>query len=379
LVPEDWGGKTIVSPISAKAGTGIDALLDVLLLVADIEKDRIVANPKRRAIGTVIESHVDPASGVEATVIVQNGTLRGSDTLGVRNLNYGRVRAMLDWKGDAVSEATPSMPVKIVGWKAAPAVGDIMEVPADPKALEKVKVTEVSRGAAEEVAAIKHAPPTEGQEGEARKVLNLIIRADVLGSLEAILGMLDTIRHEDVSVKVIGKGLGYINESDVLNAEATGAYVLGFNAVPNQAAEQLARDKNVTVRHYKIIYKLFEDVLKDLEKLLPSETVLTELGKLEVLAIFRKTDDGMIVGGKVLGGKLIPKARLRVKRGEQYVGEGEIFALQSGKSEAKEVRGGQECGMQYKGRTKLEVGDVLEAYTEEKKSRRLVIEGISKR
>lgn len=381
LVPEDWGGKTIVAPISAKAGTGLDSLLDMLLLVADLEKERIIANPDRRGIGTVIESHVDAGSGPVATVLVQNGTLRVGDDIGVRDTLLGRVRGMQDWQGENVKVAPPSMPVQILGWKMAPGVGDIMEVPEDAKTLKRVRPGETMHRATEEVAAIRHAAPTgaEGEEAEKRNVLNLIIRADVLGSLEAILGMLDTIKHEDVGVKVISKGLGYVTDSDVLAAEASKALILSFNTTPMTVAEQLARDKNVTIKQYKVIYKLFDEVLNELEKMLPSETVITELGKLEVLANFRKTDDGYIVGGKVLGGKLVPKARLRVSRGGQYVGEGEIAALQSGKAEAKEVRGGQECGMQYKGRTKLEVGDILEAYTEERNVRSLVIEGISRR
>lgn len=381
LTAEDWGGKTVMVPVSARTGEGMDALLDVLLLVTDMEKERIVANPKSRGIGTVIESHVDAGAGPVATVLVQNGTLALGNDLGVRGSLYGRVRSMLDWNGGSVKEAPPSMPVQILGWKLAPAVGDIMEVPEDPKSLKRLKATEtVSHAASESVATIQHVQAaSEGEEGAPSHVLNLIIRADVLGSLEAVLGMIDTIKHPDVSVKIVGKGLGFITDSDIQNAETAHAIILGFNAAPNTAAEQLARDKNVEIRQYKIIYKLFEDVLNELQKLLPSETVITELGKLEVMAIFRKSDDGWIVGGKALGGKLLPKAKLRISRAGEYVGEGEIAALQSGRSEAKEIRGGQECGLQYKGRTKIEVGDILEAYTQEKKARLLVIEGISKR
>ncbi len=385
LVPEDWGGKTVVVPVSARAMTNIDKLLDMVILTADVEQDRIRANPDRPAIGTVIESHVDPGAGPVATVLVQSGTLRPGDTLGVRGVHEGRVRSMQDWEGKMAAKAPPSMPVQILGWKEAPAVGDIMEVPADPKTLRKLKSTETSSRATEEVAAIKHAPAETSEDG--KRVLNLIVRADVLGSLEAILGMLDTIRHEDVAVKVIGKGLGHITETDVLNAEAAQAVIMGFNARPNATAESLARDKNVDVREYSIIYRLFEDVLAELRKMLPSETIVTELGQFEVLALFRKSDEGQIVGGKVKGGKLLPKAKLRVKRlpaGRQaaemeYVGEGEIGALQIGRSDVKEVFGGQECGLQFKGRVKLEVGDLLEAYTEEKKARDLVIKGITRR
>lgn len=377
VVAEDWGGKVVTVPISAKQKTGIDKLLDMLVLVAEVEQERIVANPDRRAIGTIIESHVDAGAGAVATVLVQSGTLRVGDLMGVHDVFYGRVRAMSDWKGDSVKEAPPSMPVQILGWKVAPVIGDILEVPASEKDLRKVKVGEMVTRTTEETA-IKHAAPTE-QDGKEKKMLNLIIRADMLGSLEAILGMLDTIKHDDVGVAVIGKGLGNITDSDVASAEAAGGKIFGFNAYPTTQADQAAREKLVEIRSYKIIYRLFEDVLNELRKMLPSETVITELGKMEILANFRKAEGGWIVGGKVLDGKFVPKAKLRVSRGGEYIGEGEIVVLQSGRSETKEVRAGQECGLQYKGKTKLEIGDMIEAYTEERVVRDLVIEGVSKR
>ncbi len=379
LVPEDWGGTTIVAPISAKAGIGIDALLDTLILVADLHKDQIVSNPDSLALGTMIESHVDPAAGPVATVLVQSGTLHVGDTLGVRGNLFGRVRAMEDWNGDAILEAPPSTPAKILGWKLAPAVGDIMEVPKDPKSLAKIKSTDISVKATEEVAAIKHLVKAETPESAAQHVLNLVIRADVLGSLEAMLGMLDKIQHPDVAVKVVQKGLGNVTDSDVATAAATGAFVVGFNVQVTPMAEELARDKKVSIKSYQVIYRFFDDVMTDLEKLLPSEMIITELGTAEVLANFRKLEGSWIIGVKVKEGKLTPKAKLRLKRGEEYVGEGEIVTLQLGKSEIKTARGGQECGMNYKGRVKPEPGDLIEAYDQEKKVRELIIAGISQR
>ena len=378
VVPEDWGGKIPLVPISAKEKIGIDQLLDVLLLVSDMEQERMVANPNRTAVGTVIESHMDPGTGAVATVLVQSGTLHVGDVLGIGDTFYGRVRAMQDWKGDNTKEASPSTPVQIIGWKMGPTVGDVLEVVKDEKTLKKVKMTGKTNRATEEVAGLAHQKPPEGEEDK-KKMLPVIIRTDALGSLEAILGMLDTIKHEDVGVQVVGKGLGNITDSDVANAEAGGAKIFGFNVNVVSMAQQLARDKAVDVRTYKIIYRLFDDVLAELRKMLPSETVLTELGTCEVLATFRKVDGGMIVGCKGREGKIVPKAKLRVSRAGQYVGEGEVLALQIGRSEAKEVRGGQEFGLQYKGRTKLEVGDILEAYSEERVVRDLVIEGVTRR
>ncbi|MBI4598725.1 translation initiation factor IF-2 [Candidatus Uhrbacteria bacterium] len=383
LIPEDWGGKTVVVPISAKAGTGIDDLLDVLILTADLAKDSIQANPVRPAIGTIIESHVDPGEGPVATLLVQSGTLRVGDVLGVRDALYGRVRGMRDWSGQSIEAASPSMPAKIIGLKYAPAVGDILEVPEDPSALKRLKATRPVQ-AVEEVAAIKHGAPsshaeTGEEEGKKKHFIPLIIRADVLGSLEAILGMFDTLQHEEVGVQVVAKGLGNITESDISTAEATKAKILGFNVRPTTTAEELAREKEVDIRQYSVIYKLFEDLLADLQKLLPSETFITELGHAEILANFRKMDEGWIVGAKVREGKFKAKAKLRILRGTEIIGEGEVITVQTGKTEAKDVKAGQECGIRYKGRTKAEPGDVFEAYVEEVKGRLLEIKGIRAR
>ena len=382
LTPEDWGGKTIMVPISAKEGTNIDDLLDHLLLVAEMEKETIVANPDGRAIGTVIESHVDEGAGPVATVLVQSGTLCVGDTLGVRASLYGRVRAMQDWKGEDIKTAPPSTPVRIIGWKLAPAVGDIMEVPQNAKDLKKIKSTDISSKATEEVAAIKtiakESDDSDESEG-AKEMLNLVIRADVLGSLEAILGMLDKIKHEDVGVKVVQKGLGNVTETDIMTADATKAIVLGFNVQSTGAAEELARDKEVDLRQYKVIYKLFEAVIEELQNRLPSETVITEMGHFEVLKNFKKDQKGWIIGGKVKGEKIIPKAKVRLSRGGEYVGEGEIISLQLGHAELKDGKPGQEIGMMYKGKVKPEEGDVLETYVENRKSRELKLEGIDLR
>jgi translation initiation factor IF-2 len=375
LIPEEWGGKTVIAPVAAKIGTGIDSLLDVLILTADLHEKVIRANPNRSAIGTVIESHVDPGEGPVATILVQAGTLKIGDDLGVGDALYGRVRAMRDWKGDLVKEAPPSMPVKLIGLRAAPAVGDVIEVPANAAALKKLKIKPAR--ATEEVASIKHAAPAEG-EGN-KKTCKVVLRADVLGSLEAILGMLDTVQHPEVGIEVVGKGLGHITESDILNAEATGAVVVGFNAKPTTTAEELARDKNIVIREYSIIYKLFEDLLSDLQKLLPSETVVTEIGKAEVLANFKKLDNGWVVGLRVKDGKIIPKAKIRIWRGAEIIGEGEILTVQIGRAVAKDAKAGQECGVGYKSKTKAEVGDIFELYTEETKNRLLQIKGISAR
>jgi translation initiation factor IF-2 len=382
LVPEDWGGKTLMVGVSAKAGTNIDQLLDTLLLVEEMEHEKIVANPDGRAIGTVIESNVNPGAGPVATVLVQSGTLRIGDDLGVRGTQFGRVRAMQNWKGESLQAATPSTPAKIIGWKLAPAVGDVMEVPADVKELKKMKSTDSSMKATEEVASIKHVVKNtdeQAQSEEGKQVVNLLIRADVLGSLEAILGMLDKIKHDLVGVKVVQKGLGNITDADINAAAGAQAIVVGFNVRPSGGAQELAREKEVDLREYKIIYKLFEDVIEELKKRLPAETVIEEQGRFEVVKNFKKIDGGWIIGGRVKSEKIHRGAKLRLSRNGEYIGEGSILSLQLGRAEMKEAQAGQEIGMSYKGKVKAEEGDLIETYTEDRITKELKIEGVNLR
>ncbi len=376
LIPEEWGGKTLIVPVSAKNGTGIDELLDMLLLVNDMEKEKIVANPDRRAAGTIIDSHIDKGAGPVATVLVQSGTLRMGDPIGVRGAMYGRVRFMKDWRGETVTEATPSMPVKVLGFKAAPAVGDVLEVPEDAKALEKMKDRPVKSGVSE-TSTISRQPTAESKEG--KELLNIVIRADVLGSLEAVLGMFEKIKHDAVGVEVVSKGLGNITDADVLKAEATGSVVYAFGVKATPTALELGRDKNVPILDYDIIYKLFEDVLTRLQQMLPAEEILTEMAKIEVLAVFKKTDKGGIIGGRVLGDKVRAPSKMRILRAGEVVGEGDIIRLQFLKQAIKEVSGGSECGVEFVSRSKIEIGDTLETYLEESKTRILKIEGIDLR
>ncbi|MFA4845139.1 MAG: translation initiation factor IF-2 [Patescibacteria group bacterium] len=382
LVSEDWGGKTIMVPLSAKEGKNIEALLDMLLLVEEMAAEHIVANPNEHAIGTVIESRLNPGAGPVATVLVQSGTLKIGDDLGVRGLHFGRVRAMQNWKGETLAEATPSTPAKIIGWKLAPSVGDIMEVPESVKDLKKIKSTDSSLKATEEVASIRQVvKAVDGVEAveAGKEMVNLIIRADVLGSLEAILGMLDKIQHEAVGVRVVQKGLGNITDADVNTAEGSKAILIGFNVKPGGASAELARDKGVEIREYKIIYKLFEDVIEELKKRVPSETIIHEQGQFEVMKNFRKSDHGWIIGGRVKGEKILPGAKLRLSRKGEYIGEGVIKSLQLGAGQLKEGQPGQECGMLFDGKIKPEEGDVLEAYSEERKMKPFKIEGINLR
>ncbi len=376
LTPEDWGGKTICVPVSAKTGANIDKLLDMVLLVAEMEKEHIVAAPNRLAVGTIIESHVDKGQGPVATIIVQTGTLRTQDPLSVRGVLYGRVRALKSFDGKSIKEAPPSTPVVILGFKEAPSVGDILEVPENVDALETLKSQPTKKTGVGQVT-VKATGQTEDEakENGNKAMLNVVVKADVLGSLEAIIGMLEKVDNPYVGIAIVGKGLGNVTDAEVLRAEASQAVILAFNVKPTPAAHELARDKHVELEEYSVIYKLFENTVERLKKLIPSEKIYSEVGTAEVLALFKKTEKGHIVGAKVKKGKLIPGATIRVLRGGQVMGEGKIDALQSGKSAVKDVLAGQDCGLSFVGKTKIEIGDILEAYTEELHARTLSVEG----
>lgn len=367
---EEWGGKVPMARISAKTGQGIDDLLDLVLLVAEVEQEHIQANPKARAAGTIIESRVDKGEGPVATVIVQNGTLRRNDWLGISGAAYGRVRMMRDWNGHQVEAAPPGMPVKILGFKVAPAVGDILEIPENPRDLEQKKI-KTSRQVTESLSATKQVP-VEGEEAPKKTELNVVLKSDVLGSLEALLGMLEKINHELVGVKVIQQGLGNITETDIERAAgAKPSVVYGFNVQSPIAIAIDAREKGVEIKTYKVIYDLFDDVVEKLNALLPQEVIVTELGKAEVAAIFLTEPSRMIVGVRVKEGKLVKEAKLRVWRGDEIQGEGTIEQLQSGKSPVKELAAGQEGGVSYAGKLKLQAGDIFEAYSQESKTRKV--------
>ncbi len=373
LLAEDWGGKEIMVPISAKQGQGIDDILDSLLLVYEVEQENITANPDREAIGTIIESHVDKGAGPVATVLIQSGTLHSGDTLGVRGSDYGRVRAMRDYKGDEISEAVPSVPVQVLGWKVAPVVGDVMEV-ATSGLVKKAKSKMKSSSMSEMVSTIQKLSK-KGDSEEGKKGLNLILKADVLGSIEAILGLFERIKDEDVAVNVVSKALGTVSEADVQRAAGTGAIIIGFHVKTPPNVVDIAREKGVEILSYDIIYKLFEDIVERLQEFISDDIEIQETGKFEVLAFFKELDNGSIVGGKVKSGMIAPQSNVRIWREEELIGDGKIDEVRVGKEVVVDVMKGHEAGIQYKGKTKIEVGDVLEFYREVRKGRKLIVEG----
>ncbi len=368
---EDWGGDVPMVEISAKNEINIDKLLDVLLLMADMNGENIVADAGIPAVGTVIESHKDKNVGPVATILVQAGTLKKNDPLVVNNEIYGKVRAMKDYKGNQIEEAGPAVPVQIIGFKVAPEVGDILNV-AKAETAEKIDVKQKhSQMTGAQKTSVVLQSDDSGEDEEGKKNLNLLIKADVLGSLEAIIGSLEKIRHDEVAIKIIGKGLGNINESDISKAEAGKAHVIGFHVNPTPMAEESMREKGVNFLQFQVIYDLIKWTQEELEKLLEHEKIVTELGNLKVMAIFRTEKKAMTVGGRVESGKIKKDAQVRVKRDGEEIGLGKVTNLQIGKQTEKEVPSGTECGMRYEGKVKIEVGDVLEFYTEESKIRKI--------
>ena len=367
LTPEEWGGKTICVPISAKQGTGVDDLLEMILLVAETNSEDITANSEISAVGTIIESHVDKGEGPVATAVIQNGTLKKGDLVTVADTFYGKIRVMKDFANKDIAQAPPSTPVKILGLKAAPSVGDVLQVTNQIGRKAKVKKYQLK----EQATAYTKPMETPKEGGKNLKTLNIILKSDVLGSLEAIIASLLQIEHPEVAVNIISKGLGNITENDVDRAESGNAIVLGFHVKPTQPAADLARDKKVDIKIYEVIYHLIDEVKAKLEELLSPEVIRTELGRLKVLAIFRKEKGAMVIGGKVTKGSIKNNVKVDVMKGKTVLATGHIVQLQVNKVDVPEAETGQECGIKYEGKPAIEEGDTLEAYTEEVKEKKL--------
>lgn len=361
LVSEDWGGRTIMVPIAAKPGTNIAELIDVLLLVADMEKDNITANPDTRAVGTIIEAHVDKGEGPVATLIVQKGTLKKNDILAVDDAFIGKVRNLKDYNNKEIDKATPSTPAKILGLKFTAEVGDILEVKESVKGLKKTRVYKPA-----ELRSVKPVL-TEEEKQEQKKIqkLNVILKGDVLGSVEAIAESLELIENPKIKVEILSKALGNISESDVMRAEAEDALILGFNVSASPQVEDLASEQNVEIKFYSIIYDLIDDIRMKLEEMLGKELVSVEIGKLRVLKIFKTEKKSQIIGAKVITGRVEPNTKLEVYQNDKLITSGQVTELQAGKEVVTDCVEGQECGITFEGDPIVEEGDELRVYKEE--------------
>ena len=364
LVAEDWGGSTVMVPVSAIKGENIDQLLEMILLVSDMEDLR--ANPGRMAKGTVIEAHLDKAKGPVATLLVQNGTLRAGDVLAAGPV-LGKVRAMVDDDGRRVKEAGPSAAVEALGFSEVPTAGDEFEVYLDEKSARAVVGDRASEARASRLAQQMASrrvslASMSGQASEGElKELNLILKADVQGSVEAILGSLEQLPQEEVQGRVLLSAPGEITETDVDLAAASGAVIIGFNTSMAPGARRAADATGVDVRDYDVIYKLLEDIQLAMEGLLEPELVEEALGEAEVRAVFT-IGKSAVAGCYVTSGKLQRNAKVRVYRGKEKVYEGDLDSLRRNKDDVKEVATGFECGVGTDRFNSWQEGDRIEAF-----------------
>jgi translation initiation factor IF-2 len=363
ILPEDWGGKVVCAPISALKGIGIEELLDLILLTADSEAKNMKANPDAQAVGTVVESHIDKNAGPVATLLIQNGTLHVGDQICLHPNVCGKARSLKNYKGEDVKAAPPSMPVKVLGLKIAPAVGDVLQVGEGERIKGKMEKVSQNRSAIQ--------MKNENEEGNAIQRFNLIIKSDVLGSAEAIEESLMKINTDEVKVKILNKGLGNIIEGDIVRAESSKAEIIGFNVKISPQIEALIREKNVRVHTFNIIYDLIEYVKEEMQKLIIPKTARIDLGRLKVLKIFRTESRSQIIGGKVLDGVAKNNARVEVMRNKVMVAQGKITKLQAGKMDVPSVDINQECGLQYEGKPIIQEGDILQLFEEKETTSKL--------
>ncbi|MBV6625217.1 MAG: translation initiation factor IF-2 [Rivularia sp. (in: Bacteria)] len=372
LTAEEWGGETIMVPVSAIKGDNLDTLLEMIVLVSEVED--LQANPERSAKGTVIEAHLDKAKGAVATLLIQNGTLHVGDIL-VAGSVFGKVRAMVDDRGERVEEASPSFAVEVLGLNDVPAAGDDFEVFTNEKearslANERAEVIRQSRlmqGGRVTLTSIS----AQAQEGELKE-LNLILKADVQGSVEAILGSLKQIPQNEIHIRMLLSAPGEITQTDIDLAAASGAVIIGFNTTFASGARQAADEAGVDVREYNIIYKLLEDIQDALEGLLEPELVEEHLGQAEVRAVF-KVGGGAVAGCYIQSGKLLRNCKVRVRRSNNLVFEGALDSLKRMKEDVREVNSGYECGIGVDKFNSWEEGDIIEGYQMVTKRRTLAM------
>ncbi len=379
LMTEDWGGKVICVEVSAKTKKGIDNLLEMINLVSEMITDKLVTNPDGDLVATVIESHLDLGFGPVATLIVYHGTLKKGDNI-IIGQSYGQLRAIKDQSGKSIEEVEAGLPVQVFGLKSIPEVGNLVEVIPDNREFKK-RIKQIPQSLAKRNSLIighqeKLTKEEEGDELKKSKIqhLNIILRADVVGSLEAIIHSLQKLEHPEVKIKIIKKGLSNLTESDVDLAKTVNAWIIAFGVGITGLAKQLVSELNVKMNTYYVIYDLIQDVKEEVNKLLPEEIFEENLGKLEVLKIFQSKNKETILGGKVTKGKIIKAALIRVwspAEKQELKGEGKVVQLQINKQDVDEVKIGGECGIKLVGQVNIEVDDILEIYREVKKQRKI--------
>ena len=364
LIPEDWGGSTIFCPVSAHTGEGIDNLLDMLLLTAEILE--LKANPNRRARGLVLEGRLDKGKGPVATMLVQKGTLHVGDHIAVGSC-HGKIRAMVDDKGKRIQQAGPSIPVEILGLNDVPNAGDVFISPETEKEARSFAETFIREGREKLLEETKSKMSLDDLFSQIQagnlKELHIIVKADVQGSVEAVKQSLMKLSNDEVVVKVIHAGVGAINESDVILASASNAIIIGFNVRPDNQAKAVADAENVDLRLYRVIYQAIEDVEAAMKGMLDPKYEEKVIGHAEVRQTYKASGVGTIAGSYVLDGVLTRGCSVRLMRGDDMIYDGPLASLKRFKDDAKEVKEGYECGCVLEKFNDIMEGDILEAYT----------------
>ena len=362
LVPEQWGGDVICVPVSALTGQGISELLENIALVAEVKE--LKANPNRRAKGAVVEARLDKGQGPVATILVQNGTLHKGDCI-IAGTAVGRVRTMKNDKGQYIEQAGPSTPVEITGLTEVPAAGDLFDAVADEKLARELADQRATEAKERQFSTYQKVTLdnlfSQIAEGE-RKELDIIVKADVQGSAEAVKQSLEKISNDEVRVKVIHTGVGAVNKSDVMLANASGAIIIGFNVRPDPIAKEEAAQAEVEMRMYRVIYDAINDVTDAMKGMLAPKIREVEQGRLEVRQVYKISSVGLVAGSYVLEGKITRNSKIRVVRDGIVVTEDEIASLRRFKDDVKEVAQGYECGVTLEKFSDIKEGDIFEAY-----------------
>ncbi len=367
VIVEDWGGEIPVVEVSAKKRTNIDGILEMVLLLADVNKEKLRTRFDGNAQGVIIESHVDSGTGPVATVLIHAGTLHTGDSFQVGDV-FGKIRAMKDYNGNIIKKAIPSTPVQIIGLNAVPVVGNMLESGVDLKKLRriigKVKKNKLS-------SSVMNSNNDKSGEDEDHPSYNILLKADVAGTLEAIEHALADIETHEVKIGIIAKGLGSITEVDIVRAAESNAVIYAFHADITTQARQLAQDKEVRIEKCDVIYDLIKKVKADVELLLKPEQIRHEKGKMSVIKLFGKREGGLVVGGEIIEGEVEDENKFIVYRDDKVMGQGGIVEIRIGPEKVRTVSRGDECGIKISGYSDIQENDILEFYSEETKKRTL--------
>lgn len=366
---EGYGGEIPFNEISAKNNVGLDELLDTVLLVADIHNFQSVQD--REALGIVLEAHKSPGKGPLATILIKTGTLKVGQDVMVGSIE-GRIRKIEDYAGNSIPRALPSMPVTIVGLSDVPKSNDVLQI-------KKGKLDKKRRRLIQEIASQKISKPGAISSKEMiqnidqylGKKYSLVLKSDTQGTLEAIKQILASIESSEITLDIIREGVGPITETDIHSAQTNNATVYGFNVFPTSVAKRLSESFKIKTKTFSIIYELIEDIKSEMSEMLEPEIKRIDIGRLKLLAVFKNTKKGMVVGGKVMNGKIIKGEKVDILREKEPIGTGSIVQLQHNKQDVGEVKEGLECGLAYEGKEKASAGDVLLCYKEDKIKRKI--------